>query len=45
MERTGIKCKKIPLQKFIEFDMALKKSATRYKQKAKVFLVTRPPTC
>ena len=30
--RTGKACKKIHLQ-FIEFDMVLKKSATRYKQK------------
>ena len=31
--RTGITCKKIPLQKSIEFAMALKLSTTRYKQK------------
>ena len=35
--RTGIKHKKIPLQRSIEFGMALKKSATRYKQKQKHF--------
>ena len=31
--RTGITCKKIPLQRPIEFGMTLKQSATRYKQK------------
>ena len=31
--QTGITCKKIPLKKSIEFGMALKQSATRYKQK------------
>ena len=39
--RTGITCKKIPLTKSIEFGMALKYSATRFKQKAEIFLVTR----
>ena len=29
----------------IEFGMALKQRATRYKQKTEIFLVTRPPTC
>ena len=43
--RTGITCKKIPLEKSIEFDMALKWSATRYKQETEIFVVTRPPTC
>ena len=28
-----------------EFGTALKQSTTRYKQKAEIFLVTRPPTC
>ena len=28
-----------------EFDIALMKSATRYKQKTEIVLVTRPPTC
>ena len=37
--RTGITCNKIPLQKSIEFDIPLKQSATRYKQKQKDFLV------
>ena len=43
--RTAISCGKIPLQKSIEFGMVLKYSATRYKQKTEIFLVTRPPTC
>ena len=30
---TGIKCKKIPLLKSIEFGMALKQSLTHFKQK------------
>ena len=44
MIRTGITSKKISLKKSIEFGMALKQSATRYKQKTEIFLVTRPPT-
>ena len=43
--RTGITCKKVPLEKSIEFGMASKSSATRYKQKTEIFLVTRPQTC
>ena len=43
--RTGITCKKIPLQKSIEFGMGLKQSATYYKQNPEIFVVTRPPTC
>ena len=35
--RTGITCKKIPLQKSIEFGMALKQSTTHYKKKQKYF--------
>ena len=42
--RTGITGKKIPLYKSIEFGMPLKESATRYKQKIEIFLVTRPST-
>ena len=38
-------CKKILLQKSIEFGMSLKKSVTHYKEKTEMFLVTRPPTC
>ena len=38
-------CEKIPLYKPIEFGMALKKSATRNKEKTEIFLVTRPPIC
>ena len=41
--RTGTTCKKIPLQKSIEFGMALKYSAF-FKQKTGIFLVTRSPT-
>ena len=43
--RTGITCKKIPLSKSIEFGIALKWSATHYKQKTEIFLITRPATC
>ena len=43
--RTVITCKKIPLEMSIEFGMALKQSATRYKQKTEIFLVIRPPAC
>ena len=43
--RTEITCKEIPLQVSIEFGMALKQSATRYKQKTEIFLITRLPTC
>ena len=43
--QTEIICKKTPLQKSIELGMALKWSATRHKQKAEIFLVTRLPTC
>ena len=28
-----------------DFDIPLKKSATRYKQKTEIIIVTRPPTC
>ena len=37
--RTGITCKKIPLQKSIELGMDLKWSTTRYKQKTEYFLL------
>ena len=43
--RTGITCKKNFLLKSIEFSIPLKYSATCYKPRAKLFLVTRPPTC
>ena len=43
--RTGITCKEIPLEKSIEFGMAFKKSATRYKQRAEILLDIRLPTC
>ena len=42
--RTGIKCMKIPLQKSIQFGMALKQNTTQYKQKIEIFLAIRPPT-
>ena len=32
-------CKKVSLQKYIEFGMALKSSVTRYKQNAKYYLL------
>ena len=38
-------CKKILLQKSIEFGMPLKKSMTHYKEKTEMFLVIRPPAC
>ena len=41
---VGITCKKIPLEKFIDFSMPLKQSATHYKQKTETFFVTRQPT-
>ena len=43
--QTEIACKKVPLQKSIEFDITLKYISTHFKQKAIVFLVTRPLTC
>ena len=43
--QTGITCKKIPSQRFIEFNMVLKKNSTHHKLKAEIFLLTRPPTC
>ena len=34
-----------PFKKSIEFGTPLNWSATRYKQKTEIFLVTRSPTC
>ena len=43
LQQKGITCKKIPLQKFIEFGMALKQNMTHFKQKTEIFLATRLP--
>ena len=41
---TGITCNKSYWYKSIEFGMALKKSAARFKQKAETFLITKSAT-
>ena len=43
--QTGTACQKIPLQKSIEFAIALKDILTHFKQEAIVFVVTRQLTC
>ena len=43
--RTGTTWRKNPLEKSIEFGVALKQIATHYKQKTEIFLVNRLLTC